>query len=256
MLKFCSLSSGSKGNTAFIEINGDKYLIDIGNTALYVEKNLHDIGIEPSDIKGIFISHYHRDHIDGLKVFIKRYNPTIYLSNETYNELSKTLKINNYVLFDNIEFIDFNITLIPTSHDANGSYGFIFDDGHENEIVYVTDTGYLSEKNLKLMTNKTLYYFESNHDIELLMNGNYPYYLKQRILGDKGHLSNKSSAYYLHLIIGSKTKTVILAHLSEENNRPEIAMNELLTTLNNYNQTVDNILMGKQNERGEMIEIC
>ena len=75
-------------------------------------------------------------------------------------------------------------------------------------------------------------------------------------MGDKGHLSNKSSAYYLHLIIGSKTKTVILAHLSEENNRPEIAMNELLTTLNNYNQTVDNILMGKQNERGEMIEIC
>lgn len=256
MIKFCSLSSGSKGNTAFIEVNGDKYLIDIGNTALYVEKNLHDIGIEPKDIKGIFISHYHRDHIDGLKVFIKRYNPTVYLSNQTYSELSKTIEIVNYVLFDNIEFIDFNVTLIPTSHDASGSYGFIFDDGCENEIVYVTDTGYLSEKNLKLMANKKLYYFESNHDIELLMNGSYPYYLKQRILGDKGHLSNKSSAYYLHSIIGSKTKTIILAHLSEENNRPDIALNELLTTLSNYNQTVDNILIGKQNERGEMIEIC
>ena len=255
MIKFCSLSSGSKGNTAFIEINGDKYLIDIGNTALYVEKNLHDIGIEPSDIKGIFISHYHRDHIDGLKVFIKRYNPTIYLSNETYNELSKTLKINNYVLFDNIEFIDFNITLIPTSHDANGSYGFIFDDGFENEIVYVTDTGYLSEKNLKLMTNKTLYYFESNHDIELLMNGNYPYYLKQRILGDKGHLSNKSSAYYLHSIIGSKTKTVILAHLSEENNNPDIAYQTLIDKLDSSNKHVDNIIIAKQNEVTEFVEV-
>lgn len=256
MIKFCSLSSGSKGNTAFIEINGDKYLIDIGNTSLYVEKTLQELGVEPKDIKGIFISHYHRDHIDGLKVFAKRYNPTLYLSEETYAELSKTLVINNYVLFSNIEFIDYNVTLIPTSHDADGSYGFIFDDGLENEVVYVTDTGYLSTNNLKLMKNKSLYYFESNHDIELLMNGKYPYYLKQRILGDKGHLSNKSASYYLHGIIGDKTKTIILAHLSEENNRPDVALNELLKTLENYNQTVDNILMGKQNERGEMIELC
>lgn len=256
MIKFCSLSSGSKGNTTFIEINGNKYLIDIGNTTSYVEKTLNEIGATAKDIQGIFISHCHRDHIDGLKVFAKRYNPTIYLSKETYIELSKIMEVNNYVLFENMEFLDFDITLIPTSHDAKGSFGFVFNDNLDNEIVYVTDTGYLSTKNLKLLSNKNLYYFESNHDVELLMNGSYPYYLKQRILSDRGHLSNKDSARYLHEIIGDKTKTIILAHLSAENNRPEVALNELLTTLNSYNQNVDNVLMGKQNEHGEVIEIC
>ena len=191
-----------------------------------------------------------------MKVFIKRYNPIVYLSEETYQELTKTIKIDNFVLFSNTEFIDFNLTLIPTSHDAKGSYGFVFDDCFNNNIVYVTDTGYVSEKNLKLMQNKKLYYFESNHDIELLMNGSYPYHLKQRILGDKGHLSNKTASYYLHEIIGDNTKTIILAHLSQENNDPDVALNEILTTFNNYNQNVERILLGKQNERGELIELC
>ena len=255
MISFCSLSSGSKGNTAFIEINGDKYLIDIGNTCLYVEKNLKEIGANPKEIKGIFISHSHKDHIEGLKVFIKRYNPVIYLSKDTLKEISKELTINNYVFLEDTDFINFDLTLIPTSHDAKGSYGFLFDDLDNNTVVYITDTGYISEKNLKLIENKKLYYFESNHDIEMLMNGPYPYYLKQRILSDKGHLSNKSSSYYLHEIIGNQTKTVILAHLSEINNNPDIALKEFKKTLENYNQNVENIIVGKQNERGELIEV-
>ena len=255
MIRFCSLSSGSKGNTAFIEINGDKYLIDIGNRCLYVEKNLKEIGIAPKDIKGIFISHSHKDHIEGLKVFIKKYNPVVYLSKESLEEINKEFEISNYCLLNNVDFINFDLTLIPTSHDARGSYGFLFDDLDNNSVVYITDTGYISEKNLKLIENKTLYYFESNHDIEMLMNGPYPYYLKQRILSDKGHLSNKSSAYYLHEIIGEKTKTIILAHLSESNNNPEVALEELEKTFKNYDQSVENILVGKQNERGELIEV-
>ena len=255
MIKFCSLSSGSKGNTAFIEINGDKYLIDIGNTCSYVEKNLREIGISPKEIKGIFISHSHRDHIEGLRVFIKKNNPIIYLSTESLKEINKEFRIDNYILLEELKFDNFNLTLIPTSHDAKGSYGFLFDDKENNSIVYITDTGYISEKNLKLIQNKKFYYFESNHDIEMLMNGPYPYYLKQRILSDSGHLSNKSSAYYLHEIIGSNTKTIILAHLSETNNTPECALSELNATLKNYNQEVENIIVGKQNERGDLLEV-
>lgn len=255
MIRFCSLSSGSKGNTSFIEINGDKYLIDIGNTCSYVEKNLRDIGISPKEIKGIFISHSHKDHIEGLRVFIKKNNPIIYLSAECLKDISKEFKINNYNLLEETEFLNFNLTLIPTSHDAKGSYGFLFDDNENNSIVYITDTGYISEKNLKMIQNKKFYYFESNHDIEMLMNGPYPYYLKQRILSDRGHLSNKSSAYYLHEIIGNNTKTIILAHLSETNNTPECALAELNETLKNYNQKVENIIVGKQNERGELLEV-
>ena len=255
MIKFCSLSSGSKGNTAFIEINGNKYLIDIGNTYSYVSKNLIEIGVDPKEIKGIFISHSHKDHIEGLRVFIKKHNPIIYLSNECLIEIEKEFKINNYLLLEDISFDEFNLTLIPTSHDVKGSFGFLFDDLNNNSIVYITDTGYISEKNLKIIENKKLYYFESNHDVEMLMNGPYPYYLKQRILSDKGHLSNKLSAYYLHEIIGSETKTIILAHLSETNNNPEIALNELKTTFKNYDQSVENIIVGKQNERGDLIEV-
>ncbi len=255
MIKFCSLSSGSKGNTAFIEINGDKYLIDIGNSCLYVEKNLRAISVNPREIKGIFISHSHKDHIEGLKVFIKKYNPIIYLSEDSLEEISKEFEIKNFIILNTAEFANFSLTLIPTSHDAKGSYGFLFDDLENSSVVYITDTGYISEKNLKIMENKKLYYFESNHDIEMLMNGPYPYYLKQRILSDKGHLSNKSSAYYLHEIIGDNTETVILAHLSETNNSPDAALSELQHTLNNYNQKVGKIVVGKQNERGELIEV-
>jgi len=255
MIKFCSLSSGSKGNTALIEINGDKYLIDIGNTCLYVEKNLKELGIDSEEIKGIFISHSHKDHIEGLKVFIKKYNPIVYLSDESLEEIEKQFPIKKYCIFKDINFVNFNLTLIPTSHDASGSYGFLFDDNNNNSVVYITDTGYISEKNLKLIENKNLYYFESNHDIEMLMKGNYPYYLKQRILSDRGHLSNKTSSYYLHEIIGNKTKTIILAHLSEENNTPDIALEELEKTLKNYNQQVEKVLVGKQNKRSELIEV-
>lgn len=255
MIKFCSLSSGSKGNTAFIEINGDKYLIDIGNTCSYVEKKLKEIDVNPRKIKGIFISHSHKDHVEGLRVFIKKYNPVVYLSKDSLKEISKEFAILNYCYVEEMEFINFSLTLIPTSHDAKGSYGFLFDDEEGSNVVYITDTGYISEKNLKLIMNKKLYYFESNHDIEMLMNGPYPYYLKQRILSDKGHLSNKSSAYYLHEIIGDNTETVILAHLSETNNTPEAALNELESTLKNYNQSINNIIVGKQNERGEVIEL-
>ena len=255
MIKFCSLSSGSKGNTAFIEINGDKYLIDIGNSCLYVEKNLKEIGVNPKEIKGIFISHSHKDHIEGLRVFIKKHNPVVYLSKDSLLEIMKEFPIDNYCLLEEIEFANYSLTLIPTSHDVKGSYGFLFDDLSNNTLVYITDTGYISEKNLQIITNKKFYYFESNHDIEMLMNGPYPYYLKQRILSDKGHLSNKSSAYYLHEIIGNDTKTIILAHLSETNNRPEIALEELKKTLKNYDQKIENIVVGKQNERGELIEV-
>ncbi len=256
MIRFCSLSSGSKGNTSFIEINDCKYLIDIGNTNLYVEKKLREIDINPHEIGGIFISHYHHDHIDGLKTFIKKYNPIVYLTEETYKEISKTIYLDNYTFLKDITFENFSLIILPTSHDAKGSCGFIFDDNLGNNIAYITDTGYISEKNLKLMNNKKMYFFESNHDVEMLMNGQYPYYLKQRILGDKGHLSNQSSAYYLHELVGVNTKFIILAHLSEENNRPEIALNELRNVLNKYDQNVNQILIGKQNERSELIEIC
>ena len=254
MIKFCSLSSGSKGNTAYVEINGDKFLLDIGNTTSYVEKALQEINVDPRDIKGIFISHSHHDHVDGLKVFIKRYNPIVYLSEESYYDLSKLFLITNYVLLKDASFPNFKLTLIPTSHDVLGSYGFVFDDGLKN-IVYITDTGYISQKNLKLLGNKSLYYFESNHDIEMLMKGSYPYYLKQRILSDKGHLSNTVSAKILSKVVGNKTKYIYLAHISEHNNTKEIALETAKQYLKDTDFDVNNIIITVQGVSLDMVEI-
>ena len=123
-------------------------------------------------------------------------------------------------------------------------------------MVYITDTGYISEKIFNEIINKNLYVFESNHDIEMLMNNpKYPHHTKIRILSDKGHLSNKDSAYYLSKLIGDNTKHVILAHLSEQNNTEELALETLNETLKRRNVDFNNIIIARQNEITELFEV-
>ncbi len=254
-MKISILASGSKANSTFIDTNENRILIDIGAPALYIETKLHELGIEPNTINCIFLTHTHADHINGLRVFLKRYNPTVYLSEKMYNELSPKIALNNYVIFDEeIILNSLKITSFKTSHDCDDSNGYIFTMNHKS-IVFITDTGYINVKHHQKLKNKTLYVMESNHDIELLMNGSYPHYLKQRILSDHGHLSNKDSAQYLSLFVGNKTKGIILIHLSEKNNNPKVALTTLQTTLSNNNIAIDKIIIAKQNEKTEMIEI-
>ena len=164
-----------------------------------------------------------------------------------YNELKDIL--NDYeILESKIILNDLIVDYFKTSHDTD-SVGYIFK-SNDKEIVYVTDTGYINIKNLKKLNNKDLYIFESNHDIEMLMNNpNYPYQIKQRILGDKGHLSNNQCKEYLNKIIGDKTKYIVLAHLSEQNNDPSLALNNL--------NDIENIkiMIATQNESTELIEV-
>ena len=252
-MKVCVLASGSKGNSTYVESSSSKILLDLGPTSLYIEKKLKSIGIEPSEIDAIIISHTHSDHINGLKTFIKKYNPTIYLTEKMKNDL--LFPISNYEIIDgNFSINDVEINVIKTSHDASDSNGYILESNGKS-VVYVTDTGYINVKNHKKLSNKNIYVFESNHDVEMLMNGKYPYYLKQRILSDKGHLSNRDSSYYLSKFIGVNTKTVILAHLSHENNDPNIAMKTLKETLLENENDFDNILIATQEERTEVVEV-
>lgn len=247
------ISSGSKGNTTYVECNGTKIIIDMGNTCKYVNDKLGDLGIKGENIDAILITHTHVDHIKGLKVFCKKFGTKVYITNGMRNDLS---------YLDNINIIDSNsfnigkidIDVIKTSHDAPDSVGYILH-GDGKSLVYITDTGYINKKYYDMLSNKELYVMESNHDIEMLNNGSYPFKLRQRILGDKGHLSNYDASRYLSSFIGDRTKCIILAHLSMENNTEEKAYNTLIQRLNDNNQCVDKIIIAKQDQETELVRV-
>ncbi len=252
-MKVCVLSSGSKGNTTYIECGNTKILIDAGNSCKYIVDKLKEIGINGKDIDAIFMTHTHSDHIKGLKVFANRFNPLIFVTKDMLVDLDY---ISNYSIIakNEFNFKDIDIEVIKTSHDAPGSVGYIFN-GDDKSVVYITDTGYINNKYFDLLKNRNVYILESNHDIEMLNNGRYPFRLRQRILSDKGHLSNYDSARYLSSFIGDKTKCIVLAHLSEENNTYELAYNELVERLDGNNQSVDKIIIAKQDIETELVEV-
>lgn len=251
-MKVCVLASGSKGNCTYIETNYTKVLIDLGMSSLYIEKKLISLNVNPDTIEAIFITHTHIDHIAGLKVFIKKHNPKVFLTQKMYDELKETIDLKNYeILEDKIIIDDLIVDYFKTSHDTSDSVGYIFTN-NDKSFVYVTDTGYIHVKNFEKLSNKNLYIFESNHDVEMLMkNDNYPYHTKQRILSDKGHLSNEQSSDYLKKLVGDTTKNIILAHLSEQNNNPDLAYNTLKSKIDS---NID-IIIAKQDEKTEVIEV-
>ncbi len=252
-MKICVLASGSKGNSSYIETDETKSLIDLGMSAGYTAKALKNIGVDPSEIQRVFITHTHSDHVAGLKVFLKKYNPIVYLTKRMEEEIDFEIEDKVYIDGD-IKIDDLNVTVIKTSHDTADSNGYVFSSLGKS-IVYITDTGYINVRNFDKLKNKNIYVLESNHDVRLLREGKYPYYLQQRILSDKGHLSNKDSAYYLSEFIGDKTKEIILIHLSEENNKPELALKTLLDTLDKKGVKVPSVLIADQKESTELIEI-
>ena len=252
-MKVCVLASGSKGNSTYIETNKTKSLIDIGMSCSYIEENLKAINVNPDEIERIFITHAHSDHIGGLRVFLKKYHPKIYLTEKIEEEIGMIIDDIIYIN-EEIEIEDLKVDPIKTSHDALDSNGYIFKSDNKS-LMYMTDTGYINIKNYNKLKNHDIYILESNHDVEMLMNGSYPYHLKQRILGDKGHLSNKDSAYYLSEFTTDKTKKVVLAHLSENNNDPDKALKAFYRAYEKVNKKAPGVEVAKQKERTEVITI-
>ena len=249
------LASGSKGNSTLIQTKTANFLIDAGSNAKNINEKLKENNLSLKDINYILISHTHADHTSALKVITNKYKPTIILSELMYNDLPF---LKNY---DNVMFLKDNIVLdnviienIKTSHDASDSRGYIITEG-SSSIVQITDTGYLNQKYFDKLKNKNLYIMESNHNLEMLMNGRYPKWLKARVASDVGHLSNESSAFYLSKLIGNNTKKVILAHLSEENNTPELALQTLRNELIQNHIEFTNYETAKQNEKTEAVEV-
>lgn len=247
-----TIASGSKGNCTIVICNETKLIIDMGISFLTLKKCLEENSLSFNDFSGILVTHCHKDHTKGLATLLNKTTLEVYIPEQMYESLKE------YVQYPKCKFIDdeFNINdveieLIHTSHDAPYSVGYIIKQA-DRSLVYVTDTGYINRKFLAKMVNKDLYMIESNHDEVMLMEGPYPRFLKERVISDKGHLSNKTTANYLSKIIGENTKNIILAHLSETNNTKEKALEAIREA--NLRKEI-NVLIADQYEAGPLIEV-
>ena len=220
-MKFYVFESGSKGNCTLISSNGHNIMIDNGLSNRKTKAKLLEIGKSIEDVEALLLTHSHTDHIAGINIFP---NEIIYSTKFTHKQ---TIVDHQMVPFKEYEISGFKITCIPTSHDSQGSCGFIIKDKNET-LVYITDTGYIYERVVDMIMDADYYIFESNHNVRMLMNTDRPQTLKKRIMGDYGHLSNIDSSNYLCDVIGNNTKQIVLAHLSEEANTPEQAMIDLI----------------------------
>ncbi len=247
------LASGSKGNITLIQVKDKNILIDLGMNYKYLVESLSLYNLEPKDITHILITHGHKDHVGALDTFIKKNNPIIYVTDGILEDVPQLNFYDNISLEDKSFNIDedIHVETFNTSHDAKGSRGYIV--SYDNkDLVYVTDTGYINQRIIPKITNKNAYIFESNHDVEMLMHGRYPSWLKQRVSSDVGHLSNGQAGTYLSKVIGDRTKVIVLAHLSEENNTPEIAIDTVKEYLLDNEVKFDNIICAKQKDRLEI----
>ncbi len=252
-MKICVLASGSKCNCTYLETSNHKILIDMGTSLKSTIQKLEQIEKNIDDIDSIFITHSHGDHINGIDQYNKKYKGKIYLTEIMYNEIGVDLK--NYEFIDSDFKIDeIDVGVIKLSHDTDDTNGYIFTENNKS-LVYITDTGYINKKIMNKISNKNVYIMESNHDVEMLMTGKYQYHTKIRIVGDKGHLSNEDSARYLSEIIGEKTKYILLAHLSNENNTKEKALEALNSKLSEVNKKVNRTIVTSQDEISEVVEV-
>lgn len=251
-MKIKILASGSKGNSSLIICDNTKLLIDIGLSFARIKSHLELNGININDITGLLITHSHSDHIKGLKTFIKETDIKIYIPKDMYHELEEIVPIDRCIFIEDIFNInDVNIELIHTSHDTDFSVGYIIE-YNKKTLVYVTDTGYINRRYLKKMEDKNVYVIESNHDEAMLMDGPYPRFLKERVISDRGHLSNKTTAGYLKKIVTDNTKCVVLAHISEKNNTIDLAYQEANDVLKDKDIE---LLVAMQDEESKLIEV-
>ena len=251
-IKIKTIASGSKGNCTIVLCNGTNIIIDMGISFITLKRSLEENSLSFDQFTGILITHNHKDHISGLATLVKKTNLPAIIPEEMYQTIKEIIPKDRCQFIEKeFKINDITIEIINTSHDAPCSIGFIITQ-KDKSLVYVTDTGYINRKYLNKMINKDLYLIESNHDEIMLMDGPYPRVLKERVISDKGHLSNTTTAKYLQKLVGPKTKNIILAHISEKNNTEELALNCTKTTLNNENI---NVLIAKQYEESPMIEV-
>ena len=235
MLTVHILASGSEGNCLLVNAGGTHLLVDAGISARRICGALQAIGLSPSDISGVLLTHEHTDHICGVATLTKQHRLPLYASRGTAEALCRKSSCVSDVLrviprAGAFDIGNARITVFPTSHDATESIDFRVD--HDGaSIGILTDTGFVTPEAEQTLAGVDLMVLESNHDEEWLLSGPYPYYLKQRILGLQGHLCNEDAAQFAVTLAENGASDIVLAHLSRDNNTPTMALNAVAAAL-------------------------
>lgn len=250
-----TLYSGSKGNATVLTVNGTHILIDCGGSYARLKSQLNKIGLTPKNINAVIITHSHDDHIKALPAFLLYNSATpVYVSKRGYQSLYEKTYFDLQTFEDDFTLLNIDVKVYYCHHDAPCCNGFRFSDG-VNSVVYVTDTGCVDTPLINFCSGCNTLVIESNHDFNMLVNGKYPYQLKKRIAGVNGHLSNDQTCQLLQRILPYGTKNIVLAHLSEQNNTPQLAydaVNSLLGQMH-LSQTVK-LVIATQSQISEEIK--
>ena len=259
-MRICLLGSGSKGNSLYVESHSTAIIIDQGFSYSEFEKRMCSRGLDVKKIKAIFVSHEHSDHVGGVGVTARRLNipvygtkGTLYKNKNIFNGAEELISIESGIDFS---LSPFEIHPFSVSHDAADPVQFSIRSG-KKKLTIATDLGFISTLVEQQLRDSDIIIIEANHDIDMLKKGSYPWELKQRILSRTGHLSNRNAAEIIFNISLDKkiSPRVILAHVSEENNRPELAEREILSLFENFDKSISSLIVAPQHEATFIIEL-
>lgn len=265
-MRLCSIASGSSGNCTYVGTDATHLLVDTGISKKRIEEGLKTLELSLYDIDGILITHEHADHISGLGVLTRKREIPIYATEGTIRKIKETKTLGDIPeeLFVEVKedesFVIKDMTVAPMhiSHDAAQPVAYRFRHDKKKAGI-ITDLGIYNEYTVECLKGMDAVLLEANHDVRMLETGPYPYYLKQRILGERGHLSNELSGRFLSRILHDDLKAVILGHLSKENNMAELAYEtvrvEITMADNEFRGNDFPISVAKRNEVSEIIHI-
>lgn len=265
-MRMVSIASGSSGNCIYVGSDTTHVLVDAGISNKRIEEGLHEIGVKGSELTGILITHEHSDHTKGLGVLARRYGIPIYGTEETLEEISKQKYLGEYpkelyqAIRPDVDFMVGDLELKPFSidHDAANPVAYRIQHGRKS-VAVATDMGHYNQYIIDHLQGLDALLIEANHDVNMLQTGPYPYYLKCRILGDHGHLSNENAGRLLSCILHEDLKYIFLGHLSKENNYEELAYEtvklEITEGDNPYQASDFPIAVAKRDRMSEIITI-
>ena len=262
MFNFCSLYSGSSGNSLFIETKNTKLLVDAGVSSKKIETALNDINIDPKSLDGVLITHEHTDHVQGLGTLSKKFDLPVFVNQETLDAMPKQRdkisdkNIKTFKISDKFEIGDLKIKPFSIPHDAANPCGFsIWKDN--KKISIATDIGHMTNPILKSLEESLFIMLEANYDPEILRCSSYPFTLKSRIAGSIGHLPNEMAGKTISHLLKSGLKNAMLGHLSKESNFPELAYQTVVDELisNNYNENTINLSVASRDNHSKIITI-